>query len=1167
MSASHTFRTIVVAALICASASAQPNSSDTDDAPSPAERLAVARRAYSQAQPGQDHLRRASELLSMLLAHGREQADQSDWQRAEAAYREAFEVAVAISPADAECVLTHLRSLNRRRAAMTAIQEARNQLEAHPNDVDRRRRLMDLTIIHMGDFAAAAELADDMDDDASGRLAVLAAGDPSAVVGDTCLALARWHKALADQADGPVRIMILRRAGYYCQRFLQTAGSGDPETESAVELLTDVFAHIRDVNDSADSLPTDMWIDLLGEMPLEPVPNSAPWRRTDTGLIPDATASTYGRFPIVIDGEYELQLRFAGLADGEPIRAYLPAGEFIGSVSVGGYSDYLRETMVQPSIFRDADVHTLIVKLTDAALTADVDGLPYMIAGHPMSDFAASLDNSQSAEARGHIMLTAEPSQVELISVCFKLTSGRTWQQAPGFTAARTRNVRVLADQPWQWVTQLNPGDVVEITSTGQWSPGGQATVGPAGDEGGWYALRGRLLNSGQTFTIGDGTVIVASMADVLKMEMDDVNKADNHGAVDVTVRIISDLGPVEGSIEGAFSIHIGPRDAQQDMEMLYGRRIRQVGATFDTDDDIALAKQMLRAARAIEHKPLAILLAGSARQLAMDSIDGRPTAIDAIKLLLEIDPDGQEPHRSTLIMLCRKRYTDAYPAIKSAAAVDLFNALIMAADRQADADRWDMAYPLYRQAQAIEDDAVATYAEHLAVRVEHAAQRDAIFRRRVELNEQLAEMPTDVDVRGELILLNVAEFADGQAAAELANDDIHADTREALQFASRRVNELTPSEALTLANWYRRLAQQEDITDDAKSSLLDRAWRCCQAVLSVCRSDTDLARAAGELAEEIDRTIVELDLPGAGPMRRGEWIDLLRHVDLPGGVIREGWRRRGSTVTYATFRPVRGPGLLAVAVLPHGEYDIRLDLTRLNGTAPLAVSCPLVDPDGETWWVLVPVIAADAADAAPAGRQSLSVEIRVRHVEGQAVIDVVTNGSEQFHRTLAPREPWGPGPAPDPDTSSLALVGGDSPLIVRSARLRMLSGYARALPGSAEQRWSQFRIDAQTSWQDSVELRAGDRVVISAKGAWSTYFGGGPNYICTPDGRSEGDDHWGYLAARVGNGEPFFAGGNCAFAAETDGMLRFQIHNEPTSLANNMGYLTVSVQIFPAGD
>lgn len=1165
MSASHTFRMIVVAAMICASASAQPNSSDTADAPSPAERLAAARRAYSQAQPGQDHLRRASELLSMLLAHGRERADQSDWQRAGAAYREAFEVAAAISPADAECVLTYLRSLNRRREAMTVIQEARDQLQARPSDADLRRRLMDLTIIHTGDFAAAAELADDMDDDAIGRLAALAAGDPSGVVGDNCLALARWHKGLADQADGPVRIMLLRRSGYYCQRFLQTSGSGDPETESAVELLTDVYAHIRDVDESADSFPTDMWIDLLGEMPLEPVSNSAPWRRTDTGLIPDAAAWTCGRFPIVIDGEYELQLRFAGLGDGEPIRAYLPAGAFIGCVSVGGYSDYLTETTVQPSIFRDADVHTLIVKLTGAALTADVDGLPYMIAGPPMSDFAASLDNSQSAEARGHIMLSAEPSRAELISVCFKLASGRAWRQAPGFTAARTRSIRVLADQPWQWVTQLNPGDVVEITSTGQWSPGGQATVGPAGDEGGWYALRGRLLNSGQTFTIGDGTLIVASEADVLKMEMDDVNKADNHGAVDVTVRIISDLGPVAGSIEGALSIHIGPRNAQQDLEMLYGQRIRQVGATFDTDDDIALAKRMLRAARAVEHQPLAVLLADSARQLAMDSIDGRPAAINAIKLLLEIDPDGHERHRSTLIMLCRKRYTEAYPAIKSAAAVALFNALITAADRHVDAGRWDMAYPLYRQAQAIEDDAVAAYAGHLAVRTEHAAQRDAIFRRRTELNEQLAETPTDVDVRSQLILLNVAEFADSQAAAELANDDIDADTREALQLAGRGASELMPSEALSLADWYRRLAQQEDTTDEAKYSLLDRAWRCCQAVLSVCRPDTDFARAAGELAEEIDRMVVGLDLPGAGPMRRSEWINLLRHVDLPGGVVREGWRRRGKTVTYAAFRPDRGPGPLAVAVLPHGEYDIRLDLTRLNGSAPLAVCCPLVDPtDGETWWVLAPVIAADAA---PAGRQSLSVEIRVRRVEGQAVIDVVTNGSEQFHRTLAPREPWGPGPAPDPETNSLALVGGDSPLIVHSARLRMLSGYARALPADAEQRWAEFRIDARTPWQDSVEVHAGDRVVISAKGAWSTYFGGGPDYICTPDGRGEGDDHWGYLAARVGDGEPFFAGGNCTFTAESDGMLRFQVRDEPTSLADNMGYLTVTVQVFPTDD
>ena len=89
--------------------------------------------------------------------------------------------------------------------------------------------------------------------------------------------------------------------------------------------------------------------------------------------------------------------------------------------------------------------------------------------------------------------------------------------------------------------------------------------------------------------------------------------------------------------------------------------------------------------------------------------------------------------------------------------------------------------------------------------------------------------------------------------------------------------------------------------------------------------------------------------------------------------------------------------------------------------------------------------------------------------------------------------------------------------------------------------------------------------MTISAGGAWTLQVGGGQ--VCTPDGRGEPGRRWGYLAARVGDGDEFFAGSDCTFTAEADGMLQLRINERPDQLHDNEGHATVIVQIRPAAE
>jgi len=1172
MSNSHMLLMIALAWLFFVAAPGRGQQVEEPSEPSPAEQLAEARDAYVQAEPGQDQLRKAVMFSRMLLAHAREQTTQENWAGAAETYREAFEVAAAVSPIHAQCVLTHLRTMHHLQQAIVPLQEARERLASDPQNTALLRELIDLTITHTGDFAAAAKLVDSTLDETTRNELELAVADPSEVDARDCTALARWTNRLADQAQGAIRLMLLRRTANYCQIFLRASSAADQEMESAAQLLVAVLERIEGAGEAAVSLPTGVWIDMLGVTSIQPVSDAPPWRETSSGLASDPTAgaSIFGHFPVVLEGQCELDMLFSIADKPGNLYVFMPAGELITGAAVGRNTNRLGERIERTGFAGDGGIHELRIRLTGGegkyALSSDADGLPYMRCEELGANFARVLRDEREIDVgRRHIMLgTSNKLPAEVLAFSLKLTAGSAkWRNPAAPKPTRTRKMRVLADQPWQWITQVRAGDVVAISAEGQWSPGGEETVGPSGDDGGWYSLRGRLVDSGRTFTIGERTLVVATKNDVLKMEMDDANKTNNHGELDVTVKVFSETLPaVDDRAQASLIGYIASGDPAEDLELLYGQRIVQVRATPDAGDDVDLARRMLAAAAVVEDTPLAILLADRARDLAMSDPTGWPTAAAAIGQLLKLNPSSGEQYYPTLIALRQEMYEEATPARRSAAAIELFNALADSARNHCRAGRWDLAIQNYRQAQTLDDDAVTTLAESLTSQMNYAAERDAILRKRTELQQELSRQPDSTAIRRQLIVLNVAELADMKAAMELIGDDTDPTTRQALHLARRSLDTLSADEATALANWYRQLYDAQNISDEAKHSLLDRARQCCQTALAACDPESDTAVTAREMAEDIAVVMAATDFTSADMLSHVEWVDLLSCVDLNDAQATNGWLRQGETLIYHRPAQSKTPRWLAMPVMPRGDYDLKVDFTPISANGQLSILCPLLNPDNDsTWTVRVPIAAGK--ELVP--RQRASVEISVRHSDGQAVINVAADGREIAGRTLSPGQPWQNNDAPIVYSSSLAVEGANSTLVLDSAQLRMQSGCALPLPPSFRQRWGRFRIDAQTPWQDTIELRRGDRVTMSAKGAWTVYFGAGPKYICSPNGQGEGEKRWGHLSARIGEGKPFFAGSDCTFTAESDGILRLQIGDAPGSLPDNMGYLTVTVRVEPS--
>lgn len=105
------------------------------------------------------------------------------------------------------------------------------------------------------------------------------------------------------------------------------------------------------------------------------------------------------------------------------------------------------------------------------------------------------------------------------------------------------------------------------------------------------------------------------------------------------------------------------------------------------------------------------------------------------------------------------------------------------------------------------------------------------------------------------------------------------------------------------------------------------------------------------------------------------------------------------------------------------------------------------------------------------------------------------------------------------------------------------------------------FTIDAAQSWQPTIEVRAGQRVEIVARGRW-TASKNSPAFTSGPDGipHPRTKVHSYYLEGRLA-GTTFPIGSKHTFIADTNGTLEMQ-QAETGSRDDNEGSVSVSIRI-----
>lgn len=305
--------------------------------------------------------------------------------------------------------------------------------------------------------------------------------------------------------------------------------------------------------------------------------------------------------------------------------------------------------------------------------------------------------------------------------------------------------------------------------------------------------------------------------------------------------------------------------DAKQFFDSLYGNRLKQVKATVDRADDVALATEILTAARAIERADVVALLCDNAIELSQRHADGLATAIDASRLLADkVEPRRAEA-RKKLVEFLTKQSFSGDTRVKQKAADELIEVLTLQGDEAFKAGRYDEALTGYRQAMTAAQRQKSPFTESIKAKIELVASRSQVQIQLARLRGKVLADATDTASVHEIIRLCVVDLDNPAEAMKVLDRAKDARLIRLVPLAAKGAENASEAECLALGEWYSELSGTA--TTSSKEAMWRRASSYLMRYLGFQPTD-QLARTKAELllkpiaaslaTMEVDRTKLE---------------------------------------------------------------------------------------------------------------------------------------------------------------------------------------------------------------------------------------------------------------------------------------------------------------------
>ena len=498
--------------------------------------------------------------------------------------------------------------------------------------------------------------------------------------------------------------------------------------------------------------------------------------------------------------------------------------------------------------------------------------------------------------------------------------------------------------------------------------------------------------------------------------------------------------------------------EAQDAFNQVYGDDLERVMATPAAADDIALAKQLIDAAKKAEKQPeFFALLCEKAYDLAAKDASGHATAAAAMELLAAEVPEKKVEALQKSAALCQKQYAAARGDAKTKAGESLIQALIALADAQAEAGDIDAPTKTLRQALAVATAIKSESKAAIQTQLEGLGTAQKMEKQIAALKAKLEKDAGDVASRKELVRLLLVEGDKPAEAATFVNESLDEAMRKYVPAAARPVEEAPELACKELGEWYRGLADQT-AAPASKGAMLRRAQGYYTRFLDLHKAE-DLARTTATLTlRKIEDAIGKLGAATKKDAAPGAWIDLLKLVDPEKNVVSGTWQRQGDAL--GTIPPKPG-GRVMVPLSISGSYELQARVVRISGNGQATFILPLKSTQFEAVFghangKAFLYIIKDASVSVPSQIENgleFEAQVKVLQEKDKVTISMAMDGK--------PLLAW-QGPESQVSLASgwklplktcvgLGVLDG-SVVIFKSVRLRMLSGEARtaAAPASA---------------------------------------------------------------------------------------------------------------------
>lgn len=481
-----------------------------------------------------------------------------------------------------------------------------------------------------------------------------------------------------------------------------------------------------------------------------------------------------------------------------------------------------------------------------------------------------------------------------------------------------------------------------------------------------------------------------------------------------------------------------------------FGERYKQVTATPDVADDLALATQMLVAAKAKDMPPALVdLLCEKVYGLSFPIRPGYDTAAEAMEFMAAQSPDKAAACWDKVLAIRQKQFDAVRGPERAAAGEMLVETLLAVADAMAKTGKTADLGPLYQKALTTATAAKSDRRGEIKLRLDAWTGRQKAMKTAADLKTKLQADPKDAISRKILVRTYLMDLDDPAQAAAVVDESTDQAARQMLPLAAKGEKDAAQSDCLNVAQWYHGLA--ETAPPACKVAMLTRAKAWYDRFLALHQADDpDRKRAAAGLkkVEALLAPLAPAAATAGGGVGPGRWIDLLAGVDPAADAmsgkwyVNDGWLIVKSRESYS---------VLTLPCVVQGNYELQATLMRVSGKdyvafvlplGPTAVSLALGFNRESTFWKIEPG-APVLMNGGLGYREDYVFNIRVVLSGKQAELTVTLN-NEPYLQWKGPvaivtyPDQWG---VKDITRISLCIYTGE--VQFKSLRLRMLSGKA----------------------------------------------------------------------------------------------------------------------------